>query len=259
MIHVGSEVVNMLMFYFIDYDYTERVSLPDKEVCLSFPYSESLSKSFLCVGFRNRDAGIFSPYRMKDYNRIPILKWYRALRYKRQSSVGSIRKIPFCSWIRRFGVPWSDDYVGLNDMKSFSRYKKCYGVIARRSRSDRRGDEETVLLLFDRYSDAIVVSTGFTDWNVRRLLGEGFRNSSGSDPYSFIEYMTHPISLLLDFNVYWDCYSLCLLWCRYLIWSLKEGYIGYGNCNSPFGLAAFEKDFDRVVRYSGPLSLDSMR
>ncbi len=237
----------MVMFRFTDNEYVESVVLPDKEVCLCYPLSYCLDRKFLCVGFRNQESGNFVFYRAGNYALRPVLSNYKALRYKRQSSIGPHEVDSLLYGIRMLNIPWSDDYVILSKMKSCLDCKRYYVVIACRSGSDDE-DSEKVLLLFDRYSDATSMARDYGHRKIKSLLGADFVRCSSWYPYLWVEHMGHPISLLLDIDSHSGSYSVGPSWCYYLTCFLRDGYVKYVSYSSLFGFV-FEDHFAKIIHY----------
>jgi len=232
----------MIVFSFVDADYKESVFLPEKNIYLSFAYNGSLEKHFLCMeSYKDSKASTLA--RFHRYGIRPVLYNYKALPYKRQSTVNRIDKNVFLSRIYNFGFPWGYDYESLNKIKSFySSCKKHYVVIAHRSGNI----QEKVLLIFDLYSDAISVLRDFNYTNIRRILGSDFQTFNGWYPYVWVEYMGHPISLLSEIGSHARSYVMGSAWCEYFICFLRDGFLESDSFSSLFGFVHKDK-FSRII------------
>jgi hypothetical protein len=188
------------------------------------------------------------PFFRGHYVLTPSLENYRALPYKRQSSIDRLNRDYFSTRIRYFGFPWLDSSTSLNKIKTFySNCKRYYVVIANRSVPDNE-EGEKVAITFDRYSDAVTVLRDFTRTKLLSLLKGDFTCGGGWYPYVWVEYMNHPISLLGGTSSYDRRYELSPEWCRYLLCFLRDGFVGDDSFGSVFGFIQTDK-FSRIVHY----------
>ena len=241
----------MIVFSCVDADYFNHVFLPSNTIFLSFIYSKHLDRNFLCM--ESRVLGLEpSPFFGSRYALSPSLENYRALPYKRQSSVDKLDRRCLSTKILYFGFPWLDSSTSLNKIKAFySNCKRYYVVIANRSIPDNEEDEK-VAITFDRYSDAATVLRDFTRTKLLSLLKGDFVCRGGWYPYVWVEYMDHPISLLGGTSSYTTRYELGPTWCHYLLCFLRDGFVGDVPFSSVFGFIQTDK-FSRIVHYQEQL------
>jgi len=237
----------MIMFSFADTDYKESVFLPDRDIYLSLARSHDLDKLFLCMESYNRKARFCPPFRFQYYGLRPVLTNYKALPYKRQSSLDQFHKDIFSSRITSLGIPWSFDvHKSLDKVRSFSSNCKKYYVIV----AHRHGNvEEKVLLIFDRYSDAVFTLRDFSRVRLRSLLGSDFETYNSWYPYVWVEYMSHPISLLSEIGSHVGNHSLGPAWCEYFLCFLRDGFVENYYSSSVFGFVYRDK-FSRIIYYN---------
>jgi len=234
----------MIMFDFVDADYKESVFLPEKNIYLSFVYNGHLDKHFLCME-SCKNSKISTLARFHRYGIRPVLYNYKALPYKRQSTVNRLNKNVFLSRIYTFGLPWTYDYESLNKIKSFhSNCKKHYIVIA----YPLSNKEEKVLFTFDRYCDAISLLRDFGYSKIRNLLGSDFETYNSWYPYLWVEYMDHPISLLSEVGSHMGSHFLGPVWCDYLLSFLRNGFVCSDSFKSVFGCVHKGK-FSRIINW----------
>jgi len=240
----------MIMFSFVNSYCKDSVFLPDRDLYLSFAYSASLDLHFIRMEcYIQKDKRSNSVGRLNSGLK-PFLENYKALPYKRQSSINKSGKRIFSLKNNSFGFPWSDDYESLGKIRSFYSYcKKYYVVIAHRSTSTS-ADDESVMILFDRYSDAISLAREYDHGKIKRLLGSDFRPYYKSwYPHLCAEYMGHPISLFAEINSYAASYSLGSKWCNHFLCYLKDGFDGSVSFNSHYGFLQKDK-FSKVMHYN---------
>ena len=237
----------MIMISFADTDYKESVFLPDRDIYLSLARSHDLDKLFLCMESYNRKARFCPPFRFQYYGLRPVLTNYKALPYKRQSSLDQFHKDIFSSRITSLGIPWSFDvHKSLDKVRSFSSNCKKYYVIV----AHRHGNvEEKVLLIFDRYSDAVFTLRDFSRVRLRSLLGSDFKTYNSWYPYVWVEYMSHPISLLSEIGSHVGNHSLGPAWCEYFLCFLRDGFVENYYSSSVFGFVYRDK-FSRIIYYN---------
>jgi hypothetical protein len=239
----------MIMFAFPEGNHLDSVFLPESNIYLYFAYSDHLDKNFLCTVSSDKEISPFDFLVRHRYRLRPILENYKALPYKRQSSVDELDDSSFPSEAKYFGFPWSCKHKSLNKMKNFHlNCKRYYVVVAYR----RVGNEEKVVLLFDRYSDAISVVRDFSKVSIKDLLGSDFETYNGWYPYLWVEYMGSPISLLLDVSSHVGIDSLSPTWCHYLICFLKDGFISEEYLGSIFGFVYRDK-FSQIINWDSNL------
>jgi len=234
----------MIMFSFVEADHRYSAFLPDRDIYLSFVYSDSLDRCFLCMISYHQKGKILFPERLRVYGIRPILHNYRSLPYKRQSSVSELDEEVFSSRAI-FGFPWCDNYTSLDKIRSFhSSCKKYYVVIAHNGLSLKE-DGEKVLFAFDRYSDsAYLVREDYG--KIKILLGSDFKLHNVWCPYLWVEYMDHPICLLSVIGSYREDYSLGADWCHCLLCFLRDGSFQGDLLSSVFGFA-HRDEFSRVL------------
>jgi hypothetical protein len=245
----------MLIFSVVEADYLDKVFLPEKNLCFSLCDSDQLDKSFLCVVSCERKSIFSNPVPRSRYEFDRFLYYYMALPYKRQSSVDSLDKSVFRDNIRSCGIPWSYNYAGLSEMKNFYLSCKRYYVVVA---CHKGGNEEKVVFLFERYSDAISLIRDFSYRKIRSLLGSDFEAYNSWYPYLWVEYMGHPICLFSDIDSHAGNYSLGPTWCYYLVCFLKYGYFPDENeyFDFVFGLAYRDK-FSQIIHWDASLVSDS--
>jgi len=234
----------MIMFSFVEADYKESVFLPDKDIYLSFVHSPELDKNFLCMESYNQKSKNSSVFRFHRYGLRPVLTNYKALPYKRQSSLDQFHKNIFSSRITSLGIPWSFDvHKSLDKVRSFSSNCKKYYVIV----AHRHGNvEEKVLLIFDRYSDAIFILRDFSRVRLRSLLGSDFETYNSWYPYVWVEHMAHPISLLSEIGSHAGNHLLGPPWCEYFLCFLRDGFVEHYYSSSVFGFVYRDK-FSQII------------
>ena len=237
----------MIMFSFVEADYKDSVFLPDGDIYLSFVYSASLDLHFLRMECYNQGSRYSRFARYQRYGLRPVLANYRALPYKRQSSITKSDERVTALKTNSFGFPWFDNCASLNKMRSFySSCKRYYAVIAHRSVSADE-DQESVLILFNRYSDAIFLSRDYEDRRIKSLLGSEFRSHYKSwYPHVCVEYMGHPISLFADIDSYVVGYPLASNWCHYFLFYVSDGLVSSGSSNSFHGFIQKDK-FSQII------------
>jgi hypothetical protein len=235
------------MFSFVDADYKDSVSLPDRNIYLSFAYSDQLGKHFLLIESYDRKEKAMPSERFQAYGIRPSLYNYKALPYKRQSSVSELDKRISSLRTNSFSFPWCDCYRRLKKIKGFhSNLRKQYAVIAH-TRLPLSEDTEKVLITFDRYFDALSLIADYGYRKIKSLLGSNFKPFNVLHPYLLIDYMGHPICLLSEIASYTDGYSLGSDWCYCLLCFLRGGFDQKDLFRSIF--VFIQKDgFSRVIR-----------
>jgi len=237
----------MIMFSFADADYKESVFLPDRDIYLSLFHSHDLDKRLLCMESYSQKGRVPSPFRFQYYGLRSTLTNYKTLPYKRQSSLDQFHRSIFSSGVASLGFPWSYDiYKSLDKIRSFSSgCKKHYVIVAH-----RHGNvEERVLLIFDRYSDAIFILRDFSRVRLRSLLGSDFETYNSWYPYVWVEHMAHPISLLSEIGSHAGNHLLGPPWCEYFLCFLRDGFVENYYSSSVFGFVYRDK-FDQIIYYN---------
>jgi len=238
----------MIMFDFVDADYSDSVFLPDKTIYLVFVHSNQLDKNFLCIKSCSQSDKSFT-FCSRRYQLSPVLENYKALPYKKESYFKKYDRTFFRLITRNSGFPRFNNYTSLNKIKNFySNCKKCYVVIAHRPFSTDE-DDEKVLFVCDRYSDALPLARNYQYRDVSRLLGNDFKPYNGYHPYIWIEYMNHPISLFAEFSTYTGSYELGIAWCHYLFCFLRDGFIKDVCFGSVFGFVHRDK-FRQIIHWN---------
>ena len=237
----------MIMFSFVDADHKESVFLPDRNIYLSFVHSCDLDKNFLCMESYNQKSKISSLFRFHHYGLRPVVTNYKALPYKRQSSLDQFHRSIFSSGVASLGFPWSYDvYKSLDKIRSFSSgCKKHYVIVAH----PRGNTEEKVLLIFDRYADAISILRDFSGVKLKILLGRYFETYNSWYPYVWVEHMAHPISLLSEIGSHAGNHLLGPPWCEYFLCFLRDGFVENYYSSSVFGFVYRDK-FDQIIYYN---------
>jgi len=237
----------MIMFSFVKFYCRDSVFLPDRGIYLSFAHSGLLDLHFLRMECYSQEGKKSNSAGHLKYGLKPFLEKYIALPYKRQSSINESEEKVLSLRNNSFGFPWSDDYVSLGKMRSFySNCKKYYAVIAHRSTSTDRHDEN-VLILFDRYSDAISLAREYDYGKVRSLLGSDFKPYYKSwYPHICVDHMGHPICLFADIDSYANSYSLGSNWCYYFLRYLRNDFDSSISFNSCYGFIQRDK-FSQIV------------
>jgi hypothetical protein len=234
------------MFSFVDADYKDKVLLPDRNIYLSFAYSDHLGKHFLYMESYDRKDKTMPYERFQVYGIRPSLYNYKALPYKRQSSIGKLDKRISSLRINSFGFPWYDGCNRLEKIKGFySNLRKQYAIIAH-TRLPLSEDTEKVLLTFDRYCDALSLIVDYGYRKIKSLLGSNFKSFNALHPYLLIEYMGHPICLFSEVGSYTGSYSLGFDWCYCLLCFLRGGLAQGDLPRSVFVFAQRDK-FSRVI------------
>jgi hypothetical protein len=238
--------------------YENDVFLPEKKVRLGFEYSDHISKYFFCVASydQNEQNEKCPPFRDR-FSRVfgfkPGLENYKALPYKRQSSVCQLDEQDSSLRTNSFGFPFSDKHESLCEIKAFYLgCKKQYVVIARRCSDTNDDGYEKVLLVCSRYSDALPLLRDPYYVKLRSLLGHGFKACNSWYPYVWVEHMDSPICLLSEITSYVYAHSLGYDWCRYFLRLLRDGYVGKFDFYAAFGfaLADIENQFSNIIHYS---------
>jgi hypothetical protein len=236
----------MIMFAFVDADYKDSVSLPDRNIYLSFSYFDQLGKHFLYMESYDRKDKTLPYDRFQVYGIRPSLYNYKALPYKRQSSVSELDKRISSLRINSFGFPWCDCYRILERIKGFySSLKKQYAVIAHTC-LPLSEDTKKVLITFDRYFDALSLIEDCGYRKVKSLLGSNFKPFNVLHPYLLVDYMGHPICLFSEIASYKDEYSLGYDWCYCFLYFLKDGSDQEDIFRSIFACAQRDR-FSRVI------------
>jgi len=236
----------MIMFSFVEADYKDSVFLPDRNIYLSFVYSDELGKHFLYMESYNGKEKILPFDRFQVYGIRPSFYNYRALPYKRQSSINKLDKRVPSLRANSFGFPWYDGHKELKKIKGFySRIRKQYAVIAH-TRLPLHEDPEKVLLIFDRYSDAISLILDYGYSEIKSLLGSNFKIFNVLYPYLLVDHMHHPICLFSNVGSYRGSHSLGPDWCCCLVCFLRGDFDQGSLTRSVFGF--IHKDsFSRVI------------
>ena len=235
----------MIMFSFVNVNRRESVFYPDKKICLSRVYSHHLDKYFLVMkSYYPKYEGLVSP--LSDSLALrPVLSNYVALPYKRQSSVDLFDNSTFRSKIRSFGFPWSLSHASLHKIRSFySTCKKHYVVVAHRCGNI----DEKVLVVFDRYSDSLLLLRDYNYTRIRSLLGDAFQTYSSWYPYVWIEHIGHPISLFSEVSSHVGNYPLGPSWCQYFLCFLKDDVVRDVCFSSIFGFVLKDDiNFKKII------------
>ena len=235
----------MIVFSCTNAEYFSNVFLPNKTIYLSLVHSFVLDKNFLCMeaydSGRSKILSIFSSRHLL----VPDLENYKALPYKRQSSID---KLDRRSLIRYSVLPWFEICNSLNKIRGFyQNFKKYYVVILRRQISDDIEEDEKAAMIFDLHSDAVSVLNAFNYPKMARFLGEFFTPYSWR-PYLWVEYMKHPISLLGEISRYEGSYELGPAWCHYLLCFLKDSVVRDVCFSSIFGFVLKDDiNFKKII------------
>jgi hypothetical protein len=242
----------MMVFSCVDAECLVSVFLPNKRISLSFVHSRDLDKHFLCMKTIDKNSKPLTSSFIRRYYLIPFLSNYKALPYKRESSISEYRRFYYRLTTHDFGFPWFNKHESLDKIRGFySNYKKYYVTIAHRSISPDE-DDEKVPFVCGSYSDAISLSREYSyeeGGEISRLLGKDFKPYNWY-PYLWIESMNHPISLFSQVSSYTGSYSLGPEWCRYLLCFLRDGFV---PCDSVYFDSVFcfvQKDkFRQVIHW----------
>lgn len=241
-------MIPMVMFSFVDTDHWRKVSFPDREIYLSYVYSDFLKRYFLCVQLHDQKDMYYYCGRASAYGISPSLRNYKALPYKKQSSVIKLDEATSALRCNPYGIPWCLEYKGLEEIKAFcSSLKRQYAIIAH-TRLPLNEDREKVLILFDRYSDALPLIADCGYDKIKGLLGEKFKTFNVLHPYLLVDYMGHPICLLSKVSSYTAKYLLASDWCRWFLCFLRGSLCQKDPSSSAFVFMQ-EKWFRKVIRY----------
>ena len=239
----------MIMFSSVDTYYEDKVFLPDRNIYLSFFYSNYLGKSFFCMESYDQKYKTLPHARFKVFGIRPYLYNYKALPYKRQSSVNDLCKRVPSLRTNSFGFPLCGNYKRLEKIKSFySSLKKQYVVIGH-TRLPLNEDTEKVLLIFDRYSDALSLIDDYGYEKIKSLLGSNFKPFNSTYPYFLVNHMDHPICLFSEVSSYAGSYSLGFDWCYCLICFLR-GSFNQGDLTRSIFSFVHEDNFSRIVHFN---------
>jgi hypothetical protein len=244
--------MRVIVLFLNDYDYLLEAFLPNRELRLSCVSFKDLNRYILCMMSLDLERKDRYYWIRPGRALLPILSNYQAFVRKRQSSVDWDSSFIFSPTIKLYGFPFSLDSKGLDSAEIFySSCKKHYVVLAERKTGTDVGNRERVMVVFDRYSDAIALIRGYSDSGLKELLGRDFVVVNGWYPYVWVEYMGNPICLFFELSVFSGTYNLGRHWSRYFVGLLRDGYIEGVSFASPFSFftSACEREFSRVIWY----------